>query len=405
MRICILSIFEDLMLRDTGASVRIYNLAKCLASFGHKVQVVIPSRKNWIKNVDGMFIHGISGFCPNVLLRFFSGLLGILRSTSILFYDILFILRVSRIILKCDLVQIEHPSISGFIIPLSAKIFRKPLVVDSHDAFQAIRIGQTNSIRRMLETFLETMAYRSARVVLVVSEKEKNILVYYGVKSQKIEVIPNGVNTDIFKPLSEMTRVEERKDLKKNFTVVFVGNMEYLPNQEAVNLIATKIAPKVLENVGNVKFLVVGRGSHLLRLPLHHNLTLTGVVENINEVLLASDVAIAPLLHGSGTRLKVLEYFACGLPVVSTSVGVEGLDITSSVHAIIEDDVERFADAVIYMLQNNEEAERLGKVARKFVMNKYDWRIICKNLAYIYQAVYRKSARRLDTPLLMSSRD
>ena len=389
MRICILSSFGDLMSRDTGPSVRIYNLAKHLVGIGHEVHVVIPSGEKWSKCADGIFVHGISGFYPVVCLRVFSRLLGVLRPTSILSYDLLFILRAIRTILRCDLVQIEQPSAGGFVIPLLKQVLRKPLVIDCHDAFQALRIGHTSVVRKILETFLEKNAYKFANVVLTVSEREKSFLVSYGVKQDRIEVIPNGVDTEVFKPLPDTIYVRNRYDLKDSPTIVFVGNMEYLPNQEAVHLIANGIAPKVLEEFGNVRFLIVGRGFNRLNLPTQHKLVFTGAVDNVIEALAASDVAIAPLLHGSGTRLKVLEYFACGLPVVSTSVGVEGLEVDDGLNVFIEDDIDKFADRIVVLLKDRFTAKRLGANARNVAAKKYDWRIISKRLDEIYKRVIR----------------
>lgn len=384
MRICILSAFEDLMLRDTGSAVRIYNMGKRLANNGHEVHVVIPSCQNWTRYVDGISVHGISGFLPSVCLRFLGKLLGIMKYTSLLLYDFLFVSRGIRIVLSCDLVQIEQPAISG-LLPFLAKVFGKPLVADCHDAFQALRIGHTGTVRMLLETFLERISYELADTVLAVSQKEKIMLSSYGVTQDKIVVIPNGVDTDQFKPLSDMTRVSEHYESKVDSTVVFVGNMEYLPNQEAVSLIATSIAPKVFEKIGNVRFLIVGRGSAKLNLPSQHNLIFAGTVGNISETLATSDVAIAPLLHGSGTRLKILEYFACGLPVVSTSAGVEGLDVDDGLNVLIEDDMNKFAERVVELLENRSAARKLAANARNVASEKYDWKTIIERTEKIYE--------------------
>jgi glycosyltransferase involved in cell wall biosynthesis len=98
----------------------------------------------------------------------------------------------------------------------------------------------------------------------------------------------------------------------------------------------------------------------------------------------ASDVAIAPLFHGSGTRLKILEYFSCSFPVVSTTVGVEGLDVKSGIHALVEDNMDTFAIGVIKLLKDRELAIRLGKTARELVVNNYDWKEVTMHLSKAY---------------------
>jgi len=115
----------------------------------------------------------------------------------------------------------------------------------------------------------------------------------------------------------------------------------------------------------------------------------TGVVEDVAEFLGASDIAIAPLLQGSGTRLKVLEYFSCGLAVVSTSIGAGGLDVENGVNILIEDNIDRFAIKIIDLLMNKKLRVRLGVAARELVMNEYDWGIIGKKLDTVYRLINR----------------
>ena len=382
MKTCILSCFEDTMLKDTGPSIRIYNLAKGLASLGHEVHVIIPNDKMACEYVDGVVVHGIRGFFPKVSLEIFCRLIGVSRLTSLLFYDLWFISRAIRIIRESDAVQIEQKSAGGLLIPIITRILKKPLVVDCHDIFQALRIKHTSVIRRILETFLEKMAYKYADLILTVSDREKELLISYGINKGHIEVIPNGVDTEAFNHLLGVTPVQDLYGLRNFYTVIFVGNMGYLPNQEAVQLIASEIAPKIQKVIDNTKFLMVGRTSIKMELP---NLTFTGVVENVAELLTASDVAIAPLLHGSGTRLKILEYFSCSLPVVSTTVGVEGLEVENGVHALIEDDMDEFAIKVTELLRNKALSTRLGKAARELAVNRYDWKRIARQLDIVYK--------------------
>lgn len=383
MKICILSCFEDLILKDTGPSTRIYHLAKGVASLGNKVRVIIPAYKVTYEYVDGVVIHGLKGFCPKVVLKIFGKLFGVSRLTSLLFYDFLFISRVAKIVREYDIVQIEQQAAGGILIPIITRILKKPLIVDCHDIFQAFRVRHTSTIRKILETFLETIAYKFANVILTVSKREKECLVSYGVRQRNIKVIPNGVDIEAFNPSLDVTYIQNRYGLRNFYTVIFVGNMEYLPNQEAVQLIASEIAPQVQKIVNNTKFLIVGRMPAKIELP---NLTFTGVVENVADFLAASDVAIAPLLHGSGTRLKILEYFSCCLPVVSTTVGIEGLDVKSEVNVLIEDDVNEFAIKVTKLLRDKTLSMRLGKAARELVINEYDWKKIARQLNTVYQS-------------------
>ena len=388
MKICFLSCFDDLILKDTGGSIRIYYLAKSLAELGHEVHVVIPGDTETFEWTDGVMVHRIKGLCPCWVLRFFSSLLGVSRATSLFFYDLSFILRASRIILKSDIIQVEGSVSPPLITFFVTRVLRKPIIVDSHDTFQALRTKYQNTLRKILEIFLEKITYRYAKLILTVSEKDKDFLIKYGIHGDDIVVIPNGVDTEAFTPLlnERNFRNHYNFNLKNFYKVVFVGNMEYLPNWEAAYVISSYLAPKILSQIDNVKFLMVGRTPPKLP-PSSSNVIFTGVVGNVAEFLATSDIAIAPLLHGSGTRLKILEYFSCGLPVVSTSVGVEGLKVEKGVNVLIEDDMDKFSSRIIQLLQDKKFRKSLGSSARKLVVKAYDWREIGKKLSATYGSV------------------
>lgn len=280
-------------------------------------------------------------------------------------------MRIRNIVQSADIVQIEQQTAGGLLAPIAAKIWKKPVVVDCHDVFQSLRVEHTSKVRRFLETFFEMLVYKYASLILAVSEKEKEILASIGIPEEKIKVVPNGVDIESFGSVSlSLKDVKRRYGLENYRIVVFVGNMEYSPNREAVKIIATKIAPLVCKEVDNVKFLIVGRCTEKVNSP---NLIFTGAVEDVAEPLAISDVAIAPLFRGSGTRLKILEYLACGLPVVSTTKGVEGLNLVNENSIIVEDDLTAFAKSIVKLLKDHEFAEKLRKNTKVSVMD-YDWK-------------------------------
>lgn len=379
MKICIIS-YYDLIKRDTGGSVRTYNLAKNLAAQGNDISIIIPSRKKTLESVNGLRIKRISGRLPFGILKILSKLLGVSNVTSLYLYDLSFLLRAYQTFHRSEVVQIDTPvPLGAFIAFFLGKILRRTVVVDSHDAFQALRIEYSSTARRILELLMEKIAYRCATLILTVSQKDQALLARYGIMPNKTVVVPNGV--DIVTSSQQMSKDEAKNycGLEGSSTVIFVGNMKYPPNQEAVDLIASKIAPKISKEMGNVMFIMVGRKPS--RLPAASNMIFTGVVPNVIQFLSASDVAIAPLLHGSGTRLKILEYLSCGLPVVSTSVGIEGLKVEDGVHLLVEDDMDEFSAKVIELLRNGTLRKNLGNSGRELVVREYDWREIGKALS------------------------
>lgn len=381
MNICILSSLEDSMQKDTGASVRIYNLAKGLAALGNTIRVIMPNEKDAYECIENIKVYYFRGLIPNIVLKTIKKLLGVKRFASLYIYDLLFISRLCPLIWDSDIVQIEQQTAGGLLIPFIKIVLKKPVVIDCHDVFQALRVKHTNILRKLLETFSEKLAYKYADMILTVSKNEKKCLVSYGVKQHKIKIIANGVDIEAFNPFLDTSLIKDHYDLRGYYTVIFVGNMEYLPNREAVQTIASKIAPLIKNEISNTRFLIVGRIPPNMEFS---NLTFTGIVEDVAEFIAASDVAIAPIFGGSGTRLKILEYFSCGLPVVSSTVGIEGLDVTNGIHALVEDDLDRFALGVIKILKDKELGIRLGKNARELVVNNYNWKESAMNLSKVY---------------------
>ncbi|MCW5851735.1 MAG: glycosyltransferase, partial [Anaerolineae bacterium] len=117
------------------------------------------------------------------------------------------------------------------------------------------------------------------------------------------------------------------------------------------------------------------------------NVTLSGRVPDVRPYVARSTVFIVPLRMGSGTRLKVLEAMAQGMPIVSTSIGCEGLDVVAGEHLLIADTPDEFAVATLRLLQDETLRHHLGQRARQFVVERYDWDHIVLHLEHVYQQV------------------
>lgn len=384
------------MQKGAGYSERIYSLARGLAESGNEVSVVLPKDRLCHQSIGEVMVHGFKGLIPRAMLQVLSKIAGVSRPTSIYFYDLLFAFRVGRLIRDFDVVQIEQQASGGILAPFIRRVLKRPVVLDCHDVFQALRLKQTGILRRMLETFLEKMAYKNADLILTVSEKEKQLLISTSdFDNCRILVVPNGVDTDSFTISAQQAEARKNYGLKDSRIIIFLGNLDYAPNREAVEVLSSIIAPKVLDEVKNAKFVVVGRSKDKMEMP---GLLFTGFVDNLPRILRISDVAVAPLLHGSGTRLKILEYFSCGLPVVSTSVGAEGLDVKNGVNIFIEDDLESFASRIIDLLGNENLAKMVGKAGRKLVAESYDWSQISRNLEIVLHRLVSETSNNTVIP-------
>ncbi len=206
---------------------------------------------------------------------------------------------------------------------------------------------------------------RKADLVLTTSEQDRHTL-QNALSSTYVEVVPNGVDAEVF----------QRTDTDpSSHQIIFTGAMNYYPNREAVMTFAKNCWPLIRAQVPDATWVIAGREpppevKSLRELP---GVTVTGAVADIRPSIAPAAVAIAPLRIGSGTRLKILEAFAMGKAVVSTSLGCEGLSVRPGEHLLVADHPEEFARAVIDLLGNPELRTRLGNAGRRLIEEEYSW--------------------------------
>jgi polysaccharide biosynthesis protein PslH len=154
--------------------------------------------------------------------------------------------------------------------------------------------------------------------------------------------------------------------------IAFSGNLEYHPNVEAVRWFHKQVWPRIREYT---EWRLVGRNEHAVRSIVagDDRITLTGPVDNPISALAAAKVCVVPLLSGSGTRFKILEAWAAGRAVVSTTLGAEGLSADPGRHLLIADNPQSFADAVIQLLNDPALRESLGESGRALYLDRFTW--------------------------------
>jgi glycosyltransferase involved in cell wall biosynthesis len=171
-------------------------------------------------------------------------------------------------------------------------------------------------------------------------------------------------------------------------TVLFLGSLDYQPNQDAIHYFRSEIWPLIQRQAPATRWLIAGRSSTQdLRALAAPNIEVAGWVADARDPLHSSDVMVVPLRSGSGTRLKILESWAAGLPVVSTSIGAEGLDVSDGENIVLADDPCQFAEAVLKVLRNPELSRRLADNGRQLVEERYDWRAIAPRLDRAFAGV------------------
>ena len=215
---------------------------------------------------------------------------------------------------------------------------------------------------------------RRYRAITAVSSAEaaaaRRIL---GDSCPQIAVIPNGADTRATLP----------RDTRKIIPgqLIYNGSPTYAPNRNAIHWFAHEILPRIVAQAPETRLIVTGVAAcSRWGNALPPQALLTGYLPDLNSTLASSAICVVPLRQGGGTRLKILEAWAAGVPVISTTIGAAGLDAVSGEHLLIADTPETFAQAVIALLSDPERAARIAANARRFVETRYDWREIGASL-------------------------
>lgn len=213
---------------------------------------------------------------------------------------------------------------------------------------------------------------------ITVSENDRNILIKEN-PSLKIDVIPNGVDTHQHQPLPNNPDI---------LSLLLIGKMSYAPCSDAAIYFSREIFPLIAKNVNHVELWIVGREPPKEVVKLNaHGIHVTGWVEDVVPYYEHSSVCVVPLRAGGGTRLKILEAMALGRPVVSTSIGCEGLDVTDGENILIADHPQEFAEKTVKLLSDDNFRQLIASNARKLVENRYDWDILASRLLNIFTQV------------------
>jgi glycosyltransferase involved in cell wall biosynthesis len=199
-----------------------------------------------------------------------------------------------------------------------------------------------------------------------------------------VVVVPNGVDTSFYRPL-EPAR-------PKDNTLIYIANYWHYPNEDAVLFFINKIYKLVKKQIKDIRFIVVGKNAteRMKKLAAQDkSIELLGFVEDPRVYMNKAKVYVVPMRLGHGIRLKVVEAMAMGIPMVSTSVGLEGIPFRNEVHAICADTPESFAEAIVSIFNDSTLASRLSVESRNLAENIYDWRLIHNNLEDIYASLVR----------------
>jgi glycosyltransferase involved in cell wall biosynthesis len=259
-------------------------------------------------------------------------------------------------------------------------------LVDTHniDSLAVARYAETdrNPLRRWFANHtarqlnrLEAHVFASADRVWVCSAEEVPIA-HARAANARVRVVPNGVDTSYFASVASDRAVANR--------LLFFGRLDYYANVDALQYYAAEILPLLRARQPELELVVIGAGNRAAADVLareHAGIRVLGRVDDVRPQLEAAQAVIVPLRVGGGTRLKIVEALAAGRPVISTSIGAEGLDLTSGRELLLADTPATFAAAIGEVVGDPALAARLGETGRREMIARYDWSSIARGIA------------------------
>lgn len=298
-----------------------------------------------------------------------------------------------------DAVQLESIHLLSYLDTIRNAPGRPAVVADWHNVeseLMARYASRTRNLAKRLVALRTAQLLRKAEqrllseadVHLVVSEREK-VLLSGRAPGAEVHVVPNGVDTAAFEGVAAERFATGSAPRQ---TVLYVGSMDYHANVDAVMWFAREIWPLIAPKFPELVFTIAGRNpGPSVRALASANIQVTGSVDDVKPYYAAAAAVVVPLRVGSGTRLKILEAMAAGVPVVSTKLGAEGLDATNGQQLLIGDTPDDIAAALTGLLQNPTQARALAHAGRTLVESQYDWPLIGKRLYEIHKALYLRT--------------
>jgi sugar transferase (PEP-CTERM/EpsH1 system associated) len=246
------------------------------------------------------------------------------------------------------------------------------------------RLLLTQQWRRMLR--FERDALARFDLVLAVSEADGQTFsrLYPGALKRPAHVVQTGVDTSYFAPVPPSASARPAH-------LVFTGSMDWLPNEDGMLYFVREILPRIRQIEPDVTLSIIGRAptAAVKRLAETAGIEVTGRVDDVRPHIAAGSVYVVPLRIGGGTRLKIFEAMSMGKAVVSTTVGAEGLPVTSGQNVMIADEPARFAHAVIHLIRDTESRRRIEAEARQLVVDRYDWSAVAQDFEHAFGRMSR----------------
>ncbi len=280
-----------------------------------------------------------------------------------------------------DLIQVEYPYLTGYALAhpeipsllMAYEVFGTFLTQISDLAEGSWARIRARRRAAAWEAYERTI-YAKVNGVGAMSDFDA-ALIHASAPEARTFVLPNGVDTTLCTPAAIRETAQH---------LIFVGSPNRGPNVDAACWFLDQVWPALYEKRKDLRLTLVNLDSPQVRMRLQPGVEVTGRVPDLTPLYRSADIAIVPLLAGTGTRIKILEAFAYGLPVISTRVGYEGIAVNVGEHLLRAESPAEFHSAILSLLDNRAARARLAANGRQLVVQQYDWEVI----ASAHEAVY-----------------
>lgn len=379
----------------SGGKLRQYHLLRCLAQRGHRITLLVQSRTPLDAATRAMLEPLLDELIvlPRRPLRSLATLWHGLFSSLPLLASVnghapALQARVAQLLLQYwDVVQVEHSyAFQPCLRPLAQR--RAPLVVSEHNlesSLAAVTWARLPWPLRLLSGLDAARYRRWERRVLghadaVVAMTDADAQQFAGLTTTPVAVVVNASDTAAFASV--------QPDLD-GARLLFVGNYDYAPNRDAVAWLLEEVMPRVWAQLPQLTLALCGHGLPPAwpRRWQDARIDWVGFVEDLQVEQARASAFVAPLRDGGGSKLKVIEAMAAGLPLVATAQAVSGLAVADGVHCLLADDAARLAAAIVRLSCDRILAGQLGEAGRAYVRAAHDWSHSTDQLEAVYQQV------------------
>jgi glycosyltransferase involved in cell wall biosynthesis len=306
---------------------------------------------------------------------------------------------------QVDVIHADQLTMTQFAFPLNLHGGKKPtLVFDAHNAVWTIteRMKENAPFYLKPPLWLETkrikryegMIVSDFQATLAVAEPDRLSLMeavheYHGNGNSNItpiSVIPIAVDTNQIRPVPR----EEN-----SLNILTMGTLYYPPNADGIRWFVQEVFPLVRQKMPKVTLTIVGKNppKDFVRLSedSQSGVTVTGFVEELDPYFAKSALMVIPVRAGGGMRVRILEAFARAMPVVTTTIGLEGIQAEPGRDVLVADSPSDFAQSVLNLLQDKTLQDKLSTNGRRLVESKYDWQVVLSELDKTYERLAQAS--------------